>query len=873
MAPPDMKTIINTLKETRQLLISNFLNYTAVNFMKHHADVLDEYFCAGFHLNQSRCKTLSAFPYAIVALGGYGRKEQCIHSDVDLLFLFKRSIPDKAVQLIRDMLYPLWDMGLDVGHATRTLNECLSLAGQDIEVLTSLLDARLVCGSRQWYDQLMMQLRKKVITPGSDRIIQSLVQRNEDRHQHFGDSSYLLEPNLKDGQGGLRDYHTILWIAKIKSGLKQPEDLETMGFMSHDEYHCLTEALSFIWHVRNILHALSGRVCNQLYFEFQIKISQALDIKEKDGHMPVEIFLGTLHEKMDWLKHEFLLFLNEQGYRPIGRLPMDSIGRTADSDLRLIKNTLHFASPLKILHRPDLLLKIFEESARLNIPLSAEAIRMVREFSHLADDTIVNCPSAVESFNHILLSPVRHFNVLSEMMTTGLLVQIIPEMGAIVNRIQYDEYHLYPVDKHTLRTVKAVKQFTLAPEKPENEFQEQVYKELSKPLLLLWAALLHDIGKGVAGEDHSDAGAKLVRTILAKKKFSPSDIDTVAFLVREHLTLITTATRRDINDEETAINCASKIRDIERLKMLYLLTVADSMSTGPKAWNDWTGSLLRNFSLKVLNVLEKGELASSEAVEIVREKKGRVLNSITEPEDRKKAESLLNFMAPRYLLYANANDIVTHIQLYSRLEHADFVWDISRSEETNTRTVTICARDFPGLFSKIAGVFTLNQLDILDVQVYTWRNNIALDIFKVKPPPDLIFENERWERAEEHLQSVLSGKLNLSTALQEKLADYGRYIPYTSKRKHKIVVDNEGSSFFTIIEVFTYDFPGLLYRITDALFRCGLDVWVAKIATKVDQVVDVFYVRDFDGQKIDAPDQVEVIKIEIAKVLPETGSL
>jgi [protein-PII] uridylyltransferase len=338
-------------------------------------------------------------------------------------------------------------------------------------------------------------------------------------------------------------------------------------------------------------------------------------------------------------------------------------------------------------------------------------------------------------------------------------------------------------------------------------------------------------------------------------------------LINEHLLLIKTASRRDLNDEGTAIACARKIKDIERLIMLYLLTVSDSISTGPKAWNEWTSALLRNFFLTVLNILKKGELATGEAVETVNKKKEEILLSTSSLQARQELELLFEVMSPRYLLYTSAQDILEHIRLYKKLGNTDFVWKVTQTSDSKTRVVTICAIDRPGLFSKIAGVFTLNSIDILDTQAYTWRKNIALDIFKVKPPPDQIFETERWDRAEGNLKSALSDELNLTEALKEKMSAYQTFRPHTSSRPNRIVVDNESSGFFTIIEVFTYDFPGLLFSITDALFRTGLDVWVSKISTKVDQVVDVFYVRDFDGRKLDSPDQVAAIKDAIAEVL------
>jgi [protein-PII] uridylyltransferase len=350
--------------------------------------------------------------------------------------------------------------------------------------------------------------------------------------------------------------------------------------------------------------------------------------------------------------------------------------------------------------------------------------------------------------------------------------------------------------------------------------------------------------------------------------YKEADVDSVSALVEDHLLLSKIATRRDLNDEETAIYCARRVKDTRQLKMLYLLTVADSMATGPKAWNEWTSVLLKELFLKTLSVLERGELASQEAVEVVKGKQAGIVESAETPEERKAMEQIFKAMSPRYLLYMPIRFIRDHIALFNRLKDKSFVWDVKMEEGSDIRTVIICAKDRPGLFSKIAGVFTLNGVDILDAQIFTWRNGIALDIFEVKPPPDRLFEEERWLKAEENLRSALEGELDVPGELQHKLR--GRAIQKSrfSQIPDRVVVDNDTSSFFSIVEVFTYDFPGLLFSITDALYRCGLDIWVAKIATKIDQVVDVFYVRDLHGHKITEPEKVAEIKSTVLGVLP-----
>jgi len=858
------------LREKSESLISGFLVATEPDFIKKHARILDDYFHQCFENSMVGPKMAADKNiYAVIALGGYGREEQCIHSDVDLLFLFEKSVPEDAEDLVREIIYPLWDIGLDVGYATRSIKECVNLALEEIEVLTSLLDARFICGMSPLYSTLMEKLGHRITPRRSNKIIAGLIENNRQRHLYFGDSAYLLEPNLKDGQGGLRDYHTMLWIARIKSNLRQFRDFEYHGYLSHEEFECLRKSLQFIWNIRNRLHHITGRKCDQLYFEHQASLAAALKFRKENGQQPVERFLSELHGHMEFVKQQHLIFLYELGYASSSKRKRKTKKITTVKGLKVSgEGMLNFVSSEAILKSPGLLMKIFEESACLKIPLSIEAKRLAREFKYLIDDDFISSLENVQSFDSILAEPTPTFNVLNEMLNTGLLTRYLPEFKDIENRIQYDEYHLYPVDRHSLRAVQTLKSFGIKEGVPEAPLCADLYKELKNRRLLLWAALFHDIGKGAPGESHSKSGAKIVRTALAKRGFKDKDIETVSFLVEEHLMLFKTATRRDLYDEETAIFCARIIKDVRHLKMLYLLTVADAMATGPKAWNEWTAALLKDLFFKVLNILEHGELATREAVKGVEEKKKKVLSSGFELHPKQELETLFNFMSPRYLLYTPAEDILEHIKLYQNIGADDFVWRVVQAPDSNSRTITICAKDRPGLISKIAGTFTLNSLDILNVQVFTWRNNIALDIFEVKPPPDRIFEAKTWERAAKQLQSALVGELDLSSELSEKMDVYRSGKPRPGNRPHKIILDNNSSSFFTIIEVFTNDSPGLLYSITDALFRCRLDVWVAKISTKVDQVVDVFYVRDFDGQKVDSPHQESAVKAAIEEVLP-----
>jgi [protein-PII] uridylyltransferase len=866
--------VSQSLKRGRTDLIDKLLAGKAPRFLDDYAHLIDDYFHQSYEKSVVGPKMdIAKNPYAVVALGGYGRGEQCVYSDVDLLFLFEKRVPRVAEDLVREIIYPLWDMGLDVGHATRSIKECVAMARKDFEVLTSILDARFICGMSPLFMKLMDQIRSKFINLKPEKIISWLVESNRERHRRFGDSSYLLEPNFKEGQGGLRDYHTILWIAKIKSGIKQRRDLEYYGYFSHDDYARLSEALNFIWNVRNRFHLLMNRKSDQIHLEQQRRLADVMGIRAVNGHLPVEHLLGELHGHMEFVKQQHEMFLFEMEQQKRLKRKNKGLKTTDVKGLKFNRGMLNFISPEKILNNPRLLIDIFAESAAQKAPLNSEAKRLVQDFGHLVDTRFSSDPDVVRQFERILIRSARAFEVLNQMLNTGFLVRFIPEFKGVVNRIQFDQYHLYPVARHLLYTVRILKGFDTEAIEPADLLAVKLYREIKKKKLLLWAALLHDIGKGDPASGHSERGAALAEKILMDKGASPADAKMVGFLVEHHLLLIQNATRRDINDEETSLSLARVIQKVETLKMLYLLTVADSMATGPKAWNDWTSSLLRNLFLKVLNLLMSGELVSGKAVRTLEKKRQTVIDSMRETMAVDRLETLLGFMSPRYMLYTPVNCIPRHLSLFDALGDQPFVWEIETSEGADTRTVTICAKDRPGLISRIAGVFTLNGIDILDVQVFTWRNNIALDVFEVTPPPDPLFENERWDRARRNLMEALADRLELSPALQRKKKDATPIQPYTAHRPSEILVDNHTSSFFTIVEVVTFDFPGLLFRVTDALFKCGLDIWVAKIATKVDQVVDVFYVRDFDGQKVDAPQQVDALKAAIMEILPGEDSI
>ncbi|MCP4673640.1 MAG: HD domain-containing protein, partial [Desulfobacula sp.] len=624
-----------------------------------------------------------------------------------------------------------------------------------------------------------------------------------------------------------------------------------------------------IWKTRNFLHHMIKRKCDTLHFEYQTELASLMGFKSKDNQLAVERFLGDLHAKMDFLKQiNQITFEDILRSRRIKKKHSKTLP-TKTRNLIIKKRRLYFSNTVAIMQDPQLLLKIFLESGKSKIPLSIKARRMVYEFIHLVDDDLIKAPDSIKIFKKILSLSYWEFNVLNVMLTTGLLEKFIPEFSAIVNKIQYNHYHQFPVDKHSIRCVQIINYFRHSNNTPVETLYNSVFKEIRDKTLLTLTALLHDIGKSDPQKEHSKTGAELAKPILERFGFKAAQIKDALFLIENHLLLIKTATRRDISDEETAVFMANKIGKIRLLKMLYLLTVADSKATGPKAWNQWTENLLRDLFLKTMGILKKGELASRKTQKLIEKKKNIVLKLTKDKKTKDQINRQLESMSRRYLLYVHPKDIVNHISLYQTLGDKDFTWQVSKGKNSNIRTVSICGKDKPGIYSKIAGVFFINGLDIVGSQAYSFGPGHVLDIFKVKAPKDKIFEKEKWEKAENDLIQALGDDHFLDNAVKK----LPRKIKTPSGKKPKpnsIQIDNEISSFFTIVEVFTYDFPGLLFSVTNALYQINANVHVAMVSTKVDQVVDVFYIRNFENDlKIETKEGLAQIKNAVLKSLPQ----
>lgn len=836
----------------------------AASFMEAYGEAADNYFRrslqesrAGPHLFRQK------HPFALVALGGYGRHELCVHSDLDIMILFGERIPPEARELSREVFLPLWDLGLDLGSGIRTLKDCLDLAQRDPEMLTAFLGARFLCGDSPLFLSLADSLHETLTADRRAAFGRWLSEQAAARMERFGDASHQLEPNLKEGIGGLRDYHQILWLASVLFRLRAPRDLEYLGVLSHHEFQGLCEDLDFIWGARNHLHHMCGRKNDRLTFAHQETIASRLGYRDGSGELAVERFMGRLHNAMAGVKslHRSFLTTHLPAVRGRKRLPQ---ARPLTPGLHLHQQQVGFDAPTGILADPLVLMRAFVACAESGWRLSMESRRLVREFLHLVDDRYRICREASRGFLKILRGPWA-FEALEQMYETGFLEAYVPEFSRIRDRVQFDAYHLYPVGRHALQSLRHLKRLKDHPE----VLLTTIFADLTNPTTLLLAALFHDIGK--SGPEHARRGVGLTGNILKRLGYPEKERRDVLFLVRHHLLLARTATRRDLQDEKAVVQCARTVGNPERLKMLYLLTWADAMATGPRAWNAWIATLVQELFFKLLHMLERGELATRDAARRVRETRAAVLSLLGSASGGEEdAKAVFDVLPPRYLLNTRPGEIVRHLTLARRLgKHSltPFVLQSREQPAEGCYELTFIARDRRGLFSDLAGVLALHSLNVLAAQIYTWRDGTAVDIFQVTRPLDPLAPQRIWYRVHQDLVRVFQGTLPLQARLAEKA---GPCILPTSPRPRlspSVRVDNHSSDFFTLIEILADDHVGRLYGITHTLTRLGLDIHIAKIATHGDQIADVFYVRDAFGQKVRDEGAVRAIRDSLLQTL------
>ena len=828
-------------------------HFSPKELLRQHSDIIDGIVRKAFQKAQS---IVSSPSVCLVAVGGYGRSELAPYSDVDLLLLYSTPQKPDLPSLIEKTLYPLWDLGLDVSCSSRSIAECLKMAQSDPYVKTGLIDSRYLDGEYEFFRSLYELFSQKCLHQKVREFADSLMKDLALRHQKHEDPTYILEPDIKEGKGGLRDFQIGRWIIRAKYKTDRWDSI-----LFPDQSRVLDRSLQFLWAIRNELHLLSGRKQDQLTFELQEKIAPIL--RFSPGTKGIEEMMRQYHLSSQQVYHFASDMLERVLFEPspVRKASSAFKRKKLDPFFGMAYGDIFLLDPVTFKRDPLQLMTAFKHCQTYRARMSFQTEEAVLEALPFLDDRFRTSESVNQSFLALLRKEELVGSLLRKMHELGFLSHYIPEFSEIEGKVHYDLYHVHPVDVHSILSVEELLKLKAGAYQKEYPLLTSLIQEIEKPEILFLTALLHDIGKGEEG-DHSKAGEKLLAQIGDRMGLPEEDKRLMAFLVRHHLFMLETAFRRDLHEEGTILRFASEIENLNYLKRLYLLTFADVKAVGPEAWTHWKNTLLMELFLKTSHFFEHGlgtgTLPKREEV-VQHLLKSLPPEIVTEYEEH---------LPPQYLSSYPWEEIAHHIGMARLLDKELLLveWVI---EENARARVTVCTKDRYGLFSKITGSMFLNRLNILEAKIHTWANGVVLDTFKVE---DATLEMERrLTQFKADLSSVLDGTAllrNLLSKRQESRTLHRKIIP---KVPLDIRVNNQDSQFFTIVEISGEDRLGILYEITQALTDHGCDIHFARISTLGNRIVDVFYIQDEWGEKVVQRDKIEHLKQSLLTHLTSEG--
>jgi [protein-PII] uridylyltransferase len=797
----------------------------------------------------------------LVALGGYGRRELAPHSDIDLMVLFKPDLKAMVPDLVKTVLHPLWDAGFQVGHSVRTIQECLDLAAEDLTVRTSMMEARFLAGSAELFQEFHDRYARRIVGRGVDRFIDQKLDERRREYEKFGETVYLLEPNVKKSKGGLRDLHVLQWIGMARYRAATIRELADRGILSRQDYRALTEAREFLWRVRALMHVHAGSAQEILTFDEQVWLAQRFGYRDRPHLLAVEQFMQVyyrhtmgLHERMTrFVKRCRTVSLWSRLARllPAPRLERHFVAQGGVLTVPVDDRT-------RVLDSPALLLKLFDVARARSLEIDPALIEDIHRHVENLPGTAFDGAEVSARFVKILGGP-RTAVTLEAMHRAHLLERLIPAFATVRGLMQFNQYHKYTVDEHSLLAVAKSESFEQDP-----SVIGQVYREIPRKDLLHLAVLLHDLGKG-REEDHSDVGMRLAEEAAARLGFNEQDARTLVFLVHKHLLMAHTAFRRDPYDGNVLLTFARAAGTPAVLKKFLVLTAADIAAVGPGVLTKWKESLLIELYLRTLPEVS-GERDASWGVERTAQLTGEVVQAMPGQSDPAWVKAQLEQFPLRYLYGTAPARIAGHLAAIRGLAARDVLVESAFNEALGTCDYAVITRNdvIPGIFSKIAGVLAAMGLHILDAQIVTRRDDVIVDTFQVSDPDYAgTPPAARREEVGKAIRGVLLGEETVEDLIgRYRRLDHQRRLP-AGRQSTDVQVDNETSDRATIIDVFAEDRQGLLYVITRAIFTLGLSVQAARISTRLDQVADVFYVTDAKGGKVTDPARLEAVRATI----------
>ncbi len=829
--------------------------------LERHTGLIDQFIIDQF--TSSSVVQQASGDIALVALGGYGRRELYPFSDVDLLLLHDRKAKKYMPEVAESILYPLWDAGFEVGHSVRGVKDAIQFARTDFIFEVSLLDARLLTGSESLYQELLSRYRKKVLDGRRNKFVRTMDEMCRQRRQKYGSHSYMLEPHVKEGRGGMRDIQSMLWTAKAVFGLSGLADMEESGMLTPADRSAFVQSWNMLAKIRNRLHYISRRHSDQMHFELQEEMAAAFGYQDQGGMLAVEHFMRHVYGHLQTISVITDLFF-EQVHEVLRLSEKDKGKREVEKEITVRAKTLRLtATESGLVDRPYLLMRLFLQAARCDLPIHHGARQAVTRNLHLVDETFRTSKRITNIFTGLLMEKNNPMASLEAMLETGLLPAYIPEFSKVESLAQHDLYHIYTVDRHQIQTVAELYKLRAT--------EAELFALLSTPHLLYLAALLHDIGKG-HHTDHSVLGAELINNVGQRMGLDEEERSGLAFLVRQHLFLPENALRRDLEDQDFIRDTAGLIGDTERLIMLYLLSIADSKATGPSAWSDWKATLLAELFFKVRSCLEV-DCTADMAVE-QGEKQGTAwlreqIADLFHPGEEFRLA--VDALPTDYLTGFTPENVVHHLRLHR--DEATLLQQkvlLFPEERHGSWSVLMLCRDRQGLLAKLCGVLALHNLSVLAAKIFTWPDGTVVDVLDMTPTAELEFAEQDWRKLENDLNQAMNYRLDVGLQLHNKIqaSGYGRK-RQVQQSEYKVIIDNDTSRQYTVIEVYGSDLPGTLYQLTQTLSDFRLDIHRAKIATEVEQLIDIFYVTMADQGKISDVALLKKVRSTLLHIISE----
>ncbi|OWV79057.1 bifunctional uridylyltransferase/uridylyl-removing protein [Rhizobium sp. R634] len=815
--------------------------------------------------------------FAVTAVGGYGRDTLAPGSDIDLLFLFLPRPADETHKAVEFMLYVLWDMGFKVGHATRTVDECIALSKSDMTIRTAILEMRYICGLQRLETELETRFDKEIVTGTGPEFIAAKLAERDERHRKAGDTRYLVEPNVKEGKGGLRDLHTLFWISKYYYHVRDQAELVKLGVLSKHEYRLLEKADDFLWAVRCHMHFLTGKAEERLSFDIQREIAEAFGYHTRPGLSAVERFMKhyfLVAKDVGDLTRILCAALEDQQAKSIPGLTgvisrfthrnrkiagsvefVEDRGRIALADAEVFKR-----DPISII-------RLFHVADINGLEFHPDALKRVTRSLALIDNRLRENDEANRLFMSILTSKRDPALILRRMNEAGVLGRFIPDFGKIVAMMQFNMYHHYTVDEHLIRTVEVLSEIDGARSEDLHPLANKLMPNIEDREALYVAVLLHDIAKGRL-EDHSIAGARVARKLCARFGLSQKQTEIVVWLIEEHLTMSMVAQTRDLTDRKTITDFADRVQSLDRLKMLLILTICDIRAVGPGVWNGWKGQLLRTLYYETELLLAGGfsEVSRKERANAAAD----ALRAALAEWSQKDRNTYTKLHYQPYLL---------SVPLEDQLRHAHFIRQADKAGQalaTTVRTdsfhaiteITVLSPDHPRLLAVIAGACAAAGANIVDAQIFTTSDGRALDTIHVSREfTDDADELRRAATIGRMIEDVLSGRKRLPEVIATRTRNRKKSKAFVIPPS--VNITNSLSNKFTVIEVECLDRPGLLSEITAVLSDLSLDIQSARITTFGEKVIDTFYVTDLVGQKISGDSKRANITARMKAVMAE----